>query len=122
MNNQHAELFRRHKLNPILSAAVWPYPVNSIFNPGATRLSDGTTLLLCRVEDRTGHSHLTVARSDNGMDNWRIESRPTLLADPEQFPAEGICGSPVIVPRRGSHGPFSSYRRSFRQRHGQLAD
>jgi predicted GH43/DUF377 family glycosyl hydrolase len=88
MNNQHAELFRRHKLNPILSAAVWPYPVNSIFNPGATRLSDGTTLLLCRVEDRTGHSHLTVARSDNGMDNWRIESRPTLLADPEQFPEE----------------------------------
>ena len=36
MNNQHAELFRRHKLNPILSATDWPYPVNSIFNPGAT--------------------------------------------------------------------------------------
>jgi predicted GH43/DUF377 family glycosyl hydrolase len=88
MNNQHAELFRRHKLNPILSAAHWPYPVNSIFNPGATLLPDGTTLLLCRVEDRRGHSHLTVARSDNGVDNWRIEPRPTLLADPEHFPEE----------------------------------
>jgi predicted GH43/DUF377 family glycosyl hydrolase len=88
MNNQHAELFRRQKLNPILSAADWPYPVNSIFNPGATLLPDGTTLLLCRVEDRKGHSHLTVARSDNGVNNWRIESRPTLPADPEHFPEE----------------------------------
>ena len=88
MNNQHAELFHRHKLNPILSATDWPYPVNSVFNPGATLLPDGTTLLLCRVEDRRGHSHLTVARSDNGMDNWRIECRPTLRADPENFPEE----------------------------------
>ena len=88
MNNQHTELFHRHKRNPILSAANWPYPVNSIFNPAATLLPDGTTLLLCRVEDRRGHSHFTVARSDNGLDNWRIESRPTLLADPEHFPEE----------------------------------
>ena len=88
MNNQHAELFRRHKLNPILTAADWPYPVNSVFNPGATLLPDGTTLLLCRVEDRRGHSHFTVARSDNGVDNWQIESQPTLLADPEHFPEE----------------------------------
>jgi predicted GH43/DUF377 family glycosyl hydrolase len=88
MNNQHTELFRRHKRNPILSAANWPYPVNSIFNPGATLLPDGTTLLLCRVEDRRGHSHLTVARSDNGVDNWRIEPRPTLPAVPENFPEE----------------------------------
>ncbi len=88
MNNQHQELFHRHKLNPILSAANWPYPVNSVFNPGATRLADGTTLLLCRVEDRRGHSHFTVARSDNGIDHWRIESEPTLLADPKNFPEE----------------------------------
>jgi len=88
MNNQHPELFRRNKLNPILSAQDWPYPINSVFNAGATRLADGTTLLLCRVEDRRGHSHFTVARSDNGMDNWRIESRPTLQANPENFPEE----------------------------------
>ena len=88
MNNQHTELFRRHKLNPILSAADWPYPVNSIFNPGATLLPDGSTLLLCRVEDRRGLSHLTVARSDNGTDHWRIESKPTLLANSENFPEE----------------------------------
>ena len=31
---------------------------------------DGTTLLLCRVEDRRGHSHLCAARSANGVDGW----------------------------------------------------
>lgn len=88
MINQHPELFRRQKSNPILSAADWPYPVNSVFNPGATLLPDGTTLLLCRIEDRRGHSHFTVARSVNGIDNWQIEPRPTFRADPEQFPEE----------------------------------
>jgi len=88
MNNHHPELFRRHEANPILTAADWPYPVNSVFNPGAVLLPDGTTLLLCRVEDRSGHSHLCVARSANGVDNWRIDPQPTLLPDPEHFPEE----------------------------------
>ena len=88
MNNHFSELFRRHELNPILTAADWPYPVHSVFNPGATLLLDGTTLLLCRVEDRRGHSHLCVARSVNGVDNWQVDSPPTLLADPARFPEE----------------------------------
>ncbi len=88
MNNQTSELFRRHKLNPILTAADWPYPINSVFNPAATLLPDGTTLLLCRVEDRRGHSHLTVARSANGLDDWQIDPQPTMLAEPDKFPEE----------------------------------
>ena len=88
MRNQHLELFSRHSDNPILTANDWPYAVNSVFNPGATLLPDGTTLLLCRVEDRRGLSHLTVARSVNGIDNWQIDSRPTLAADPINFPEE----------------------------------
>ncbi len=88
MNNKHPELFRRYSHNPILSAADWPYPVNSVFNPGAVRLPDGTTLLLCRVEDRRGHSHLCAARSMNGVDGWQIDPQPTLLPDPEHYPEE----------------------------------
>ncbi len=88
MTNHYPELFHRHKLNPILTAADWPYPVHSVFNPAATLLSDGTTLLLCRVEDRRGHSHLCAARSANGVDNWQIDSKPTMAADPENFPEE----------------------------------
>jgi len=88
MNNKYPEIFKRHKMNPILTAADWPYPVNSVFNPGATRLSDGTTLLLCRVEDRRGHSHLCAARSVNGVDDWKIDAKPTLYPDPEHYPEE----------------------------------
>ena len=66
---QHYEvLFTRHAANPILTADDWPYPAHTVFNAGATRLQDGTTLLLCRVEDRRGHSHLCAARSANGID------------------------------------------------------
>lgn len=88
MNNQHTELFHRHKKNPILTADNWPYPVNSVFNAGATLLQDGTTLLLCRVEDRRGLSHLCAARSANGKDSWQIDQQPTLLPDPDNYPEE----------------------------------
>jgi len=88
MNVTHPELFKRHRHNPILTAAGWPYPVHSVFNPGATLLADGTTLLLCRVEDRTGHSHLCAARSTNGVDGWQIDPKPTLMPDPENYPEE----------------------------------
>lgn len=88
MSNQPVELFRRHQFNPILSVTDWPYPINSVLNPGATLLRDGTTLLLCRVEDRRGHSHFCVARSANGIDNWQIDHQPTLMADPDKFPEE----------------------------------
>lgn len=88
MKNQYKELFHRNELNPILRVENWPYPINSVFNPGATLLPDGTTLLLCRVEDRRGLSHFCTARSDNGIDGWKIDSKPTLLPDPENFPEE----------------------------------
>jgi len=88
MNNQHLVLFQRHERNPILTAAQWPYPVNSVFNPGAALLPDGITLLLCRVEDRRGLSHLCAARSANGVDEWQIDAQPTFLPDPEHFPEE----------------------------------
>ena len=47
------ELFQRFEGNPILSAADFPKMVNAVFNPGATEF-EGRTLLLLRVEHRTG--------------------------------------------------------------------
>ena len=81
-------VLERHPANPLLTAQHWPYGVNTIFNAGATRLADGTTLLLCRVEDRRGVSHLCAARSTNGVDGWHIDPVPTLLPDPENYPEE----------------------------------
>ena len=77
MSTEPRELFRRHPSNPILTAADWPVPVNVVFNPGAVQVN-GETVLLARVEARTGISHLTVARSENGVDGWRVETKPLL--------------------------------------------
>jgi len=87
-NNAFENLFRRSRGNPILMAEQWPYPAHAVLNPGAVRLEDGSTLLLCRVEDRRGISHLTAARSSNGVDGWVIDSKPTLTPDPENYPEE----------------------------------
>ncbi len=64
--NQYAELFHRHGDNPILTSRDWPYPAHTVFNAGACPLGEDTVLLV-RVEDRRGHSHLTVARSNDGV-------------------------------------------------------
>ncbi|HLF26693.1 MAG TPA: glycosidase [Anaerolineae bacterium] len=111
----YATLFQRHPGNPILTAADWPYPVHSVFNPGATTLADGTTLLLCRAEDRRGHSHLCAARSKNGIDQWEIDPQPTLMPDPQNFPEElwGIEDPRItFVPELGKYVVvYTSYSR-----------
>jgi len=83
MNAGMRELFARHPSNPLLTADDWPTPVNVVFNPAAAEV-DGETVLLARVEALTGISELTVARSSNGVDGWRIASEPLLA------PANGI--------------------------------
>jgi predicted GH43/DUF377 family glycosyl hydrolase len=81
-------LLKRYSGNPLLSRKDWPYPINSVLNSAAVRLADGDTLLLCRIEDRSGLSHLCAARSANGVDNWRIDPHPTLVPNPQEFPEE----------------------------------
>ena len=49
-------------------------------NAGATLVGD-ETLLLCRVEDRRGFSHLTCARSRDGASNWVVDDRSSLAYD-----------------------------------------
>jgi predicted GH43/DUF377 family glycosyl hydrolase len=75
-----ASLFTRHPGNPLLSPERWPYSINAVMNAGAT-LVGNETLLLCRVEDRRGFSHLTCARSRDGASNWIVDDRPALEYD-----------------------------------------
>src|SRR5262245_22999714 len=86
--NDFRKLFQRYEHNPILTADNWPYPSNSVFNAGATLLPGGETLLLVRVEDRRGISHLAAARSRDGITNWHIDPQPTLMPDPTNYPEE----------------------------------
>lgn len=89
-------LFRRYEGNPILTPTEWPYPASAVFNPAATEIA-GETLLLVRVEDMRGFSHLTVARSKDGKTNWRID--PTPMVGPNSHVQEERWGieDPRIV-------------------------
>ncbi len=98
------ELFQRYEGNPILTAADWPYTVNAVLNPGATRFG-GETLLFVRVEDRTGLSHLCVARSADGLTNWIVEHdrslQPKVESESERFGIEDpritLCGDEHMI-------------------------
>lgn len=83
----YTELFERHSSNPILTHHHLAYPANSVFNAAAA-VVDGETLLLLRVEDRSGVSHLTVARSKDGISGWRLDEKPALAPSPETHPEE----------------------------------
>jgi predicted GH43/DUF377 family glycosyl hydrolase len=105
------ELFHRFDGNPILTAADWPYTVNAVFNAAATEF-EGETLLLVRVEDRTGLSHLCVARSANGLTDWVIEPERRILPDidshAEQYGIEDPritrCGDDYMIVYVGYSG------------------
>jgi predicted GH43/DUF377 family glycosyl hydrolase len=90
------ELFKRYEGNPILTPEIWPYPANAVFNPGAVKLNT-EILLLVRVEDMRGFSHLTVARSADGFTNWEIDPAPTLEADPNSREEKWGLEDPRIV-------------------------
>jgi predicted GH43/DUF377 family glycosyl hydrolase len=74
------DMFERHPDNPLLTADDWPIRVNSVFNPGVCE-RDGDTVLICRVEDVRGLSHLWVARSADGIADWKIDEKPFLSPD-----------------------------------------
>jgi|SRR5580658_87442 predicted GH43/DUF377 family glycosyl hydrolase len=72
------ELIRRFAGNPILSPEDFADDISAVFNPAAA-VVDGQTLLLVRVEHRTGKSSLAVATSPNGLDDWRVEPERGLI-------------------------------------------
>ena len=90
------ELFVRYQGNPILTPQDWPYPTNAVFNPAAVKLNT-EVLLLVRVEDMRGFSHLTVARSPDGFTNWEIDSEPTLEADQSSHEEQWGLEDPRII-------------------------
>ena len=82
-----SDIFKRHPDNPIILVDHLPYRANSVFNPGAGKVGDDT-LLLIRVEDLRGISHLLAARSSNGVTDWRFDDAPLIKPEPETHPEE----------------------------------
>jgi len=95
------ELFQRHPANPLLTAADIPAHVASALNPAATEI-DGEVLLLVRVEDGRGISALWVARSRDGVSDWRVEASP-LLSPVETYEEWGCEDARItFVPELGA--------------------
>ena len=86
-DNSYPELFKREPKNPIITSKDLPYPAHTIFNPGAA-IFEGNTLLLARVEDRRGFSHLVKAISKDGVSNWIFDKSLIIEAEPSIHPEE----------------------------------
>ena len=86
----------RYQGNPIILPADISPEVNAVMNPGATAF-DGGTLLLMRVEDRTGLSRLVVATSRDGLTDWQIDPDRGLRPEPERFEERWGAEDPRIT-------------------------
>ncbi|HOF89485.1 MAG TPA: glycosidase, partial [Armatimonadota bacterium] len=84
---QHSRVFMRYGDRPLLTPADVPVQCNGVLNPGVAEM-DGEVVLLLRVEDPNGLSHIRVARSPNGVDGWRVEKAPLLEPDLPGHPFE----------------------------------
>src|SRR5258708_3862853 len=70
----------------------------------ATLLPAGSTLLLCRVQDRRGLSHFGVARSANGVDAWQIDREPTLRCSRGRTSGGSTTAATCVARRWVLHG------------------
>lgn len=108
--------FRRYDNNPILSNDDVPYPCNAVFNAAACRYNKQYVMLL-RIEDLKGHSHLTLARSDDGYE-FTVDAEPWITSadDPYYEPYERFgVEDPRITYLEGwyyitytAYGPFGA--------------
>ena len=89
-------LFTRHPANPIITVNQLPYQANAIFNPAAARV-DGETVVLARVEDMRGISHLIATRSTDGATDWRFDADPFIAPDAAHPEELWGCEDPRIT-------------------------
>lgn len=77
----HTPLFWRYDLDPSRNPFLMErLGVNSCFNCGAIEF-EGKICLMVRVEGYDRKSFFAIARSDNGIDNFRFDDLPVLLPE-----------------------------------------
>jgi len=76
---------KRYKENPILTSEeinkIWTDPILqtiTVHNAGITQYKE-ETIMLFRSHLRNGISVLGIARSENGLDNWKVDKVPALM-------------------------------------------
>jgi predicted GH43/DUF377 family glycosyl hydrolase len=79
--------FLRQGVGPLMAPDQMPCEANAVLNPGVADLGD-EVLLLLRIENKDGISHIRVARSPNGVDGWQFADKPLLEPGTPDFPYE----------------------------------
>ena len=74
------DVFMREKTNPIIVPENIPLEAKAVCNPGATEF-EGDVLLLLRVIGHDDHSCLLVARSKDGITDWRYDAEPLMKGE-----------------------------------------
>lgn len=88
------DLVIRSSKNPILTSDSVPYPVSTVHNPAAARLSDSHVVLVFRSHLANGRSILGAADSTDGEqftvrpEPWLTASKVTPFAEYEEFGVE----------------------------------
>lgn len=98
----------RYQNNPIVTSSdvnsVWDEPqlqTITVHNAGITEF-EGDVLMLFRSHLRNGISVLGIARSNNGLNNWRIDKQPALVpCSKEDRFAEGTDIEELIENEQG---------------------
>lgn len=75
--------FKRYSGNPILTSDDVPYACNTVFNAAACRF-EGRYVLVLRIEDLEGHSHLTLAYSDDGY-KFTVQDSPWAIPSSDPY-------------------------------------
>lgn len=102
-------IFTRCQSNPILTTEDLPFSAQAVFNPGVTQ-QDGNVVLLLRVEDTAGYSRIHVARSEDGVSNWRIEPEPILdYGQPDLRYEQWGCEDPRVIRLEEEHRWYITY-------------
>lgn len=89
------QIYVREPSNPIIEPKDVPLLCKAVCNPGAVEF-EGDVLLLLRVIDPDDHSCLLVARSRDGVKDWRFEQEPLLVPQGDWYDEWG-CEDPRIT-------------------------
>jgi predicted GH43/DUF377 family glycosyl hydrolase len=81
--HEHLYPFTRYSGNPILTSDDIPYACNTVFNAAACKF-EGRYVLILRIEDLEGHSHLTLAFSDDGY-HFTVQDSPWAVPSSDPY-------------------------------------
>jgi predicted GH43/DUF377 family glycosyl hydrolase len=77
----------RQGSGPLMTAEDVPCEANAVLNPGVAEI-DGEVVLLLRIENKDGISHIRAAWSHNGVDSWKYADHPILEPGVSGYPYE----------------------------------